>query len=259
MLTISWIFSFIFLALIVFIIRNDRKDKKHENKIKKSLEEEFIIDPETGIKLTLEEAESGHWISHDNEHRPIPESEIENLISDGQKTLARAINYLRNDKNYKKIFLTEEQTETLIKTKILSKYDDWEYSNSFSFENGILIFLEPEIYGKTYFEEDYSETQLMFWLKIDRLEGHYYLREKSFTEKFLDKFRNDDYLKLKDYESFTFKKGNDLIRIHKLLDNFENQKGLEIEFYKNNLFIKTLKLANLDDIIRIEKIIKNVG
>jgi hypothetical protein len=259
MLIVSWVFSFLFIVLIIYIIILYKKDKKYEDKIKKSLKNEFIIDPDTGIKLTLEEAESGHWISHDNEHRHIPKSEIEKLPFENQKTLATAISYLRENKRYKKTILSEGQIEVLTKTKTLYKYDDWTYSNAFSFENGILLLIEPVIYEKTYFQEDYSETQSMFWLKIDDLGGHYYLREKSFTEGVLDRFRNDDCLQLEDYESFTFKKSYNPIKIHRLLKKFENQKGLEIEFNGNNLFIKTLKLINIDDIQRIEKIIKNIG
>ncbi len=46
--------------------------KEYERKLKESLKDEFIYDPETGAKITLAEAESGHWIAHDNENRPMP-------------------------------------------------------------------------------------------------------------------------------------------------------------------------------------------
>ena len=48
------------------------------------MEDEYIIDPETGAKLTLEEAESGHWIAHENEFRTIPDSELNNLPTEGK-------------------------------------------------------------------------------------------------------------------------------------------------------------------------------
>ena len=53
------------------------------------------LDPETGAKLTLEQAESGHWINHDNEYKTTPESEIEKLYSEEAKNAERAINYLK--------------------------------------------------------------------------------------------------------------------------------------------------------------------
>lgn len=258
MLIAFWIFTILMVGFIFYMLKTTKADKEYEQKLKRSLEDEFIIDPETGIKITLEEAETGHWVSHDNEFRPIPESDIESQILDDHKTLARALNYLITRKEYLKSSLTEEQIDLLNKLKSLAKYDGWTYSDAFSFDKGMVIFLAPEIYGKTYWEDDYIETQLMFWIKIENTEGHYYLREKTQTEKLLDKFRNDDCLQLDDYESFTFKKSYKLLKIQKLVENFANQKGLEIEFYKDNLIIKNRKLANTEDIIRIEEIIKNI-
>lgn len=235
------------------------EQKEYERKLKESLDDEYIIDPETGTKITLEEAESGHWIAHDNESRTIPESDLDKLLTEGEKQAEIALNYLRENKNYRRIELTEEEFDIFDKTKILNNYDDWSYSNPFSFENGILILPAPELHGTTYYQDDYKESHLMICKKIENINGHYYLREKSSVEKILDKFRNDDDLKLKDYESFTFKKSYDLIRINKLLENFENQKDLEIEINDDNLFIKTLKLVSTEDIKRIEQILKNVG
>src|SRR5690606_5646794 len=117
----------------------------------------------------------------------------------------------------------------------------------------------PEIQGMTYYQDDYKESHLMFWKKVKNTNGHYFLREKSSTEKIFDKFRNDDDLQLKDYESYTFKRSYDLIQINRLLKNFENQKNLEIEIFNDNLFVKTMNLANKEDILKIENVLKNVG
>lgn len=246
-------------GLIFFLLRNHKVEKEYERKLSESLKDEYIIDPETGVKLTLEEAESGHWITHDNEFQPIPDSAIEEQISEGQKILGRGLNYLITSKEYKRSMLSEAQIDFLNHTHTLKKYDNWTYSSAFSFEKGIVLYLAPEIYGRTYFDEDYSESQVMFWKKIENIKGHYYLREKSNIEKVLDKFRNDDCLQLKDYESFTLLKSSKFLKLQRILESFENQKGLEIEFYNDNLLVKTLKLANREDIIRIEGIIKNIG
>ncbi|TXE15358.1 hypothetical protein ES692_17020 [Psychroserpens burtonensis] len=99
----------------------------------------------------------------------------------------------------------------------------------------------------------------MFWVKIDNINGHYFFREKSSSEKLLDLLRNDDDdIKLSDYECFTIKKSHNIILITNILKHFESEKKLEIEIDNDNLFIKTTKLLNLDDIIRIERIVKNV-
>ncbi len=116
----------------------------------------------------------------------------------------------------------------------------------------------PELHAHTYYDEDYKESHLMFWKKITDIKGHYYLREKSTTEKIFDRFRKDDDLTLTDYESFTFEKGYDVLKINKLLKLFENQEGLEIEINHDHLFVKTMKLASRKDIIRIENILINI-
>ena len=250
---------FIYYFVSIYIQSNSVEHKEYKRKLKESLADEFIIDPETGAKITLEEAESGHWVTHDNEFRTIPETELEKLLTEDEKQIEIALNYLRESKDYRKTELTDEQFDVFDKTKILNNYDDWSYSNPFSFENGIVILPAPELHGMTYYQDDYKESHLMFWKKIKNINGHYYLREKSTAEKVFDKFRNDDDLQLEDYECFTIKKSFDLILINKFLEKFENQKGLEIEINNENLLIKTLKLISIEDIKRIEKLLKNVG
>ncbi|MFD0989055.1 hypothetical protein ACFQ1R_03025 [Mariniflexile jejuense] len=255
---------YICIALIVlyqinklFSCETDEQ-KEYNRKLKESLSDEYIIDPETGTKLTLEQAESGHWVANDNEFMTISESELEKLPSADEKQAEIALNYLRESQEYQRTKLTDEQLKMFEKTKILNSYDDWNYSNPFKFENGIVFLPAPELHGMTYYQDDYCESHLMFWIKIKNTNGHYFLREKSSSEKLLDLLRNDDELKISDYECFTFKKSRNVILIKDILNSFENEKKLEIEIYNDNLFIKTTKLVNLDDIIRIEKIIKNV-
>ncbi len=230
------------------------EQKEYDRKLKESLKDEYIIDPETGAKLTLEQAESGHWVAHDNEFRTITESELEKLPTEGEKQAETALNYLRESKEYLKTELTEEQFDFLEKTRTLNEYDDWDYSNPFEFKKGIVLLPAVELNGTI----NYKESQLMFWVKVDNINGHYYFREKSSSEKLFDLLRNDDEIKFSDYECFTIKKTHNIILLKSILKNFEKEKKLEIEIHDDNLFIKTTKLVNLDDIIRIEKIINNV-
>ncbi|WP_047546066.1 hypothetical protein [Psychroserpens sp. Hel_I_66] len=247
----------VLFCLYVIFRPKTKEEKEYDRRLEESLKDEFIIDPETGAKITLEEAESGHWVNHNNEFRTIPESDLKKLTED-EKQAEIALNYLRESRAFRKTELTDEQFDIFDKTKTLNSYDDWTYSNPFSFQDGILILPAPELHGMTYYQDDYKESHVMFWKKIYNTNGHYYLREKSATEKLFDKIRNDDDLQLKDYESFTFKRSYDIIKINKILEKFENQKGLEIEINDDNLFIKTLKLISLEDIKRIEKILNNI-
>jgi len=246
------------ILLYTLLTFKSKKEKEYEARLKKSLEDEFIIDPETGTKLTLEQAESGHWLNHDNEFRTVPNSEIEKLPTDEHRQAERALNYLRNSKTYLKTEISEEQFDILAKTKTLNSYDDWSYSNPFKFDKGLLFLPAPELHGITYYQDDYIESHIMFWIKIDSINGHYFFREKSSSEKFLDLLRNDDDIQLTDYECFTIKKSYNIIQLKAILNHFENQKSLEIEIDNDNLFIKSTKLISINDIHQIERIIDHI-
>ena len=254
----------LFIGIVVFLYWaftfKSKSEKEYDKKIKESLEDEYIIDPETGAKLTLEEAESGHWVEHDNEFHTTPEPDIEKLHTAEQQEAEKAINYLKEKPEYRKKKLTPDQVDFIEQIKTLSKYDDWSYSNPFKIEycNGFVFLPAVRLNGHSYYDNDYHESQIMFWIKLEIDLGHYYLREKSKTEKIFDLIRNDDDLKLNNYESFTFRKTDNLIVLINILKNFEGEKGLEIEFLDNNLFIKNTKLINTADILQIEKIVKNV-
>lgn len=245
------------------MFRGTRAEREYERRINESLADEYIIEPETGAKLTLEEAESGHWIKHDNEYSTIPEKEIEKLHTEEEKDAERAINYLRKSTDYKRYRFSESELELLENTRIFSKYDDWSYSNCFKIEycRGFIFMPAVVIIDKVpgYFETTYNESQIMVWLKLKTSMGHYYLREKSGTEKFLDIFKKEDALKLKNYESFTFKKSENIFRVNQILEKFTNVRGIEIEIFGNNLFFKTLKFINKTELLQIEKLVKSLA
>jgi hypothetical protein len=239
-----------------------KAEKEYEKKLQESLKDEFIIDPETGAKLTLEQAQSGHWIAHDNEFKTLADSEIEKLVTEEEKKVEICTNYLKESKEYKKHKLTDKQIHTLENTKILSKYDNWTYSQCFNteFADGLVLLASVVINDKTpgYYSTTYIEPQVLFWLNFDFDMGHYYLREKSNVEKFLDLIKKDDELQLNNYESFTIRKSHNIIKIIKILEKFENQNRIEIEFMDTNLFVKNEKLATIEEVTRLESIIKSI-
>lgn len=252
-------FDIILFILIVILITTiiygvitfkTKKEKEYDRRLQKSLEEEYIIDPETGVKLTLEEAESGKWFAHDNEFRTIPEDELNKIPIDEEKQVQVALNYLRESRFFTKIELNDNEVNKLIDTKILSGYGDWSYSNTYKFENGY-VFL-PTIDGSR------IETHLMIWLKIQNIQGHYLFREKTNSEKFFDLIRNDDEIKLKNYECFTIKKSINILNTIHIINKIKQHKGLEIEINNTNLFLKTLKLISIEDVKMMEKIIKKL-
>ena len=249
------VISLIIVALIGKFFENSEEEKEYDRVLKESLQDEFIYDPETGAKLTLEQAESGHWISHNNLNRVKSKEEIEKFYFGTEKDAEILINHIRvNGYEYKE--LTEFQIEILEKIKIFEKYDDWSYSNSFSFDNGKNFIFFPAVEYKT--ENYFNESQIMFWIQNDKLNGHYYLREKNDFESITDLIRNDDEIKIDGYECYTYKKSNNILNVIRILKILKNEKELEIEIKEENLFIKTLKFPNMDDFLRVEKMIKNI-
>jgi hypothetical protein len=245
------------------MFKGTKADQEYERRIKESLADEYIIDPETGARLTLEEAESGHWIQHDNEYNTVSEQEIDKLHTEEQKDAERAINYLRKSKEYRKYRFTESELKILENTKILSKYDDWGYSDSYKIEfcNGYFLMPAVVLIDKVpgYFDTTYNESHIMAWIKLKVNLGHYYLREKTATEKFFDIFKNDDDdIKIKGFESFTFKRSENILKLNDILNKLREAKGVEIEFFDNNIFLKTQKFINVDELLLIEKLVKNV-
>lgn len=236
--------------------------KEYEKKLQESLKDEFIIDPETGAKLTLEQAESGHWINHDNKMRESSQSEIDKLPTESERVYSTCINYLKRNKEHTKINFDEEAILTLQNTSILSKYNDWTYSDCFEYKENIGYIFSPVITftdsSPGYFNTTTSEAQIMFWKKLNTDFGHYYFREKTKAEKIFDIIRKDDDLSLTNYECFTYKKTTNFLLLNQILNKFEGQPDLEIEFNGKNIFIKNRKFINIEDIQRIENIIKSI-
>lgn len=236
------------------------QDKEYQKKLKESMEDESIIDPETGVKLTLEEAESGHWLPHTNEFREKTKEELENSLTPEEVQVEIALNYFRSQKQYLKTTLETSFVDQLESTKTLLQYDGWTYSDPYkiSYCNGIVILPAVQIDGHSFYENNYNESQLMFFIQLNTDFGHYYFRNKSKTEQLIDSLKNDDELQIPNYECFTFRRTDHLLKLQNILSNFNGYDCLNIEFEKSNLYIKTTRLINIEDILQVEGIIKNI-
>jgi hypothetical protein len=257
------VFYFIIAVIIIsltyrFFFSKTKQEKEYERKIKESLADDFIYDPETGAKLTLEEAESGNWVAHDNLNRIKPKEELDQYYRGKEKEIEKLANFLKSN-GYKFTKLTDSHIEFLEQTKILSKYDDWSYSCSYSFNEGKdYVFFPHVTYNNDRYKNDYNESQIMFWINDVRLDGHIYLRDKTNFETFTDMIRNDDLIALNHFETFVFKKTTNMISLVKILQFLDIESDLEIEIIEDSLLIKSLKYVNESDYLRIEKLIKSI-
>jgi hypothetical protein len=257
------ILSILVVISIIWVFYVPASEKEYKRKLNERLQEEYIYDPETGSKLTLEQAEKGHWINHDNEFNVMLESEIEKLLTEESKTFNRALNHFKGLKTYRKHLLEEDEVEFLEKTYTLSKYDNWTYSNCFKIEycNGLVFLPCVLLKGSRtpyYSIPDYNEPQLLYWIKLEKELGHYYFSEKSTFTKIMESVKSSSNLVLKNYQTITFKKTTNQLFCQNLLSEFSENFGLEIEFFNTSILIKTRVLVNPTDIKRIERIIKNI-
>lgn len=255
---------YLFLTLVIiyvfyrFFMLMRKAEREYNKDLEERLNDEFIYDPDTGARLTLEEAESGHWIHQNNQNRIKSDEEIKTHYFGKERDAEELVNYIKSI-GFKTTKLHDSQIDFLEQSKILSKYDSWTYSDSFTFNNGKNIFFLTNVaYFSNRHQRGYNEQQIMIWIKNSNLTGHVYLREKTIFEIFTETVRKDDEIKLNNYETFIFKKPNNILQLITTLKYFEAEKNLEIEINDGNLFIKTIRYTNLNDFLNNEKILINV-
>ncbi|MGV3459626.1 MAG: hypothetical protein ACO1N9_04135 [Flavobacterium sp.] len=246
----------VFLILLL-IFGNTSEDDERNRLVEESLKDGLIYDPETGAKITLEQAESGIWLLPDEETKAKHEAERRRALDDDEQKIDEIITRLKSIGFIPKKILGRDGA-LLEGLSMLKKYDDWHYNGSYSNNADAIVFfpsveLKVKMKGDNYFREN----QLMLWYKTDDCGGHYYFREKTSAERFTDIFRNDDEIKLDNYESFVIRKGFSVIPLIRLMQKLDKEKGLEIEVNGNNLFIKTLMKPTLADFERIQKTVNN--
>jgi hypothetical protein len=234
--------------------KSSEEDRIYFEKQKKRLSNDLLYDPASGTRFSLEEANEKGITVLDNLNRIKTDDELEEFYSGNGLEIEIISNYLKRT-NYYSLKFSNKQIKILENIITFKNYSDWSYSKAFSFEKDSYFIFFPNVQiGKE--EKSYDDNQTMFWLNIDNQKGNYFLREKAIIEEIFDFFRKDDDLNLKKYECFTFEKSPNILLLNRILKHFEGLKNLEIEIYKGNLFIKTLKLTTFEDFKKLEFIIK---
>lgn len=257
---------YIFIVLIVIVsiskvFEKSKEEKEEERVLNESLADEFIYEPVSGKKITLEQAESGNWDGEFNLNRIKSEDEIEKYYFGQEKETEKIINTLKS-KGYQFKKPTSSQVSYLEKSAILKKYDDWTYSKSFSIDDGKLFVIFPNISLKTNSGRhisNFNEEQMLFWIQMNTISGHSFFRKKTVAKAVVDLIINEEDINLKNYECFTFKKSNNRNGLLSILNLFDNELGLEIETNEGNLLIKTVKAPSMEDFLRIDKVIQNIS
>lgn len=237
-----------------------KEEREYDRYLDESMKDEYITDPETGAKLTLEQAESGHWIAHDNEFRTKPAKELSKL-TELERGIEIGVNYLRESKDYRNQELTHELELELKRTHIISSYREWTYYCFYRMEYFDGYVMIPNVliesqYG--YFNDSYPETQVLFWLKLNADFGHYHLRKQKEVDKVVGFFTGEKEIKIDGYTVETFRVSPNVLNVIRLLQVIEGTSGLRIELKDDSLLLKNTKWANLEEILRLEKLVKQL-
>jgi hypothetical protein len=158
------------------------KNESEENKkLRESLQDETIYVPETGTKLTIDEAERGYFIAHDNKQRIKTEAELEQNYSPEQAQAEKIRNYLLECQY---AFLTDEVEDRLIEAvsncDFISKYSDVNIYftcriNEVSFL--IVLLVDYQISNGKYFNE-YAEFHILAAIHYQNISTSSHLAEQ---------------------------------------------------------------------------------
>lgn len=238
-------------ALIYFFAfsKTSKSDREEEKKLRKSLEDDFIIDPETGAKLTLEQAQSGIW---NDEEVTYYDPKTDPLVSPEYFEFSKLVDYYKLNSDYEVHIISDADVEFLESSLMFQKYSYWAFYHSFGHisKNTIVSFVLVELNVKT--------DQLLYWLKDVSFSGHYKLYEISNTDKKIMSLSGVNGTFFNNYYCEPIKKTFYEIELFKFFEKIATINNLEIELLNSNLLIKTKNNVTQQDIDRLEEFLKQV-
>lgn len=239
----------LFSKVVTFAFKNE---KEYNSAMRDRLKDPYLYDPESGTLFTIDQVGKGSPDSEFNEYK------IQNIKQQipyftEKEIIVEEIPNLLKSLHFQEIRLTQKQIKTLNRIESLSKYDDWRYNTSFDIGNGnIVLFPSFQHRGKT----DFSNSKILFWLKVPLIGGHYFLREKETIEKVFDLLRNDDEFNFGNFEVFSIKSTKNRIHLLRNLDPFQDFENIEIEIKNDNLFIKTTDDISVGSFEKLFKVVE---
>lgn len=262
------IFLVISALLVFWVFYTPKKERElrraYRKQLEQSLDDEFIYDPATGVRITLDQAESGHWIDHDNHDRIKSEEEIEKLFSDEEKLFERVLNRLKESADFTYQLHEESLSHYLLNSAILKKYSGWTYYSSFihkSREFRISI-VNCEMEDGNYYEGNIVEHQLMLVANIINFLGHYTFKPKTQLEGLFDNITSDDEIDVDGFECFTITSSPKSIELQNYIAKFPIPHDFDFEIKEHLLIAKStrfLNLNDLNDLITLGKTVANIS
>lgn len=174
----TWIISLAVTALVVFIIlRPSKAEREHDEEVAKRLEDETIYDPETGAKLTLEQAESGHFIGNDGDDRVKSDEEIAEHYRDEE----REVEYIRRYFAERKIpqYEGEDIGGLIHGSEMIKQFDDCNIASLWEIVPGVFIAIIQVLYSYTSGRSEVSGLDnqvVVVFRKLDRYHLYEHLK-----------------------------------------------------------------------------------
>lgn len=238
------------LFLIVYFTTNITGPKESEEieRLKKRLDDPRIYDPETDTYITLEEAELGVW-DVDDPSKKINAEDIEETFYEEEVVVQNICKELEREGFAKaKNPLSEKQFEVFEKLKLLDQLDEnWGYVEFYEHDGLVAMILNIQ-----------RAAEFAISIPVENVSGHYIFKEKTVTDRVLDKIRPDDDIKIENYECFTIQKTKTTRSIENIMQTINTHKRLEVEILPKQLFIKTTQSAKVSDALILLNIAKDI-
>lgn len=251
---------FFVIALGYFVHMSTKIDRENRKKLEEQLDDEYIYDPETGLKMTLEEAEQGAVFESNGVGKIKSEAEIDRIEDENIREMHRIRNY----------FLKSELTNVdsdefeLMRAKIASL----QFANNYSsIETDFITRITENTYialtsvayviaGKRG-SNAYDDNQIFGIIESDKTIGTAYIIPNSIRTHIENVVTPEEEIV---ENSLTIRPLGDLnIELAKKLCQHldELDDDFEVLVHQKSIYIKINRNARLDDLLAVMKMMKS--
>ncbi|MCG8574342.1 MAG: hypothetical protein MI810_05605 [Flavobacteriales bacterium] len=252
------LFAWLFYRVFVGSKKERKETKEYNERLKKSLEDDRIYDPETGTFITLEEAQSGLPLDDKSISNLIPEEEIDDVLW-GEQAIHARINNALIEANAEPIGLDKEQIEILNRSHILNHSKEWSYSKMYQTAASSFILLINITYLRNP-DSSHYEKQILGFTKINQSLGHH-VAEPATLENKLVNLVEDDTIIIPNWEVTTYKASDNINLADEIIRGFNTEKRsddtvldesefapMSIEIIENYVIYRCTRQIRLEDI-----------
>ena len=201
-----WI-AFVLVSLFVIFYWSMKRTPKVDPEadgFEDDFEDDYILDKESGLLFTISEAESGNYDLEEVKSRKLIGDERYKYYIPDEVELLDMQDALESQ-GVQKIELTDDEIKKLASFTLAHYRTEDAFISVFQFPQNRFRLILPR------FENDGDNQYYpLIWFMNPKLTGNYFFRPKTIGEQFTDKFRNDDEIRIENYECFVNSKAFDI-------------------------------------------------